>query len=599
MERRSAAGREQRPEDVLLDRCEHAFELFGDTARGALWPSDADRLTRFDVMLDVIERDASEPVTVCDLGCGSGELLAHIRRRGLRNVTYVGAERSATLVAHARAKFPDATFLEIDVTAPDADLRALECDYLVANGLFTAKWEMTQSEMWSFFETTVRRVWPYVRRAFAFNLMSKIVDWEREDLFHVAMDDTARLLHEIAGRNVSLRADYGLYEYTAYARRERRARIAQCEPETVPVMRPQLPSAAALSRYLHRIDAARVYTNHGPLLVELGERLCDMLRLPAGACVTAASGTAALAGAILGTAGRATAERPMAILPAFTFVATAIAAELCGYRAYLADVDPVTWMLDPDALRDHPVLKEAGVVIPVAPFGRAVPLERWRAFRAATGVAVVVDGAASLDRIVPAPRSYAGEIPVALSFHATKSFATGEGGAVVTTDVDVARRVTRALNFGFHDGRDSWGPSLNGKMSEYHAAVGLAELDGWPEKRAGLERVVQTYASAARGTAVLERLVVAPRAGLTYVLFQATSAQEATAAQAALRAGGIDFRRWYGGGVLGHSHFRDVGHDALPVTEHLAGCLIGLPIAPDLTAETIARVTGALDLALR
>lgn len=588
----------RRPENVLVDRCERAFELFGDTARGALWPSETDRRTRFDVMLDVIDRASlAQPVTVCDLGCGSGELLAHIRRRGLPNVTYVGADRSAAIIAHARAKFPDATFVHIDVAAPGADLRAIACDYLVANGLFTAKWQMTHAEMWSFFESTIRRVWPYVRRAIAFNVMSKIVDWERADLFHVAMDDTARLLHEIAGRNVSLRADYGLYEYTAYARRDPAGDAVHGESGVVPVMRPQLPSTAALSRYLHRIDATRVYTNHGPLVQELEERLCDMLRLPAGAFVTAASGTAALVGAILATAGRATAARPVAILPGFTFVATAIAAELCGYRPYLADVGAETWLLDPDALREHPVLGQAGLVLPAAPFGRAVPQERWLAFRAATGVPVVIDGAASLDRIVLAPRSYAGAIPVALSFHATKSFATGEGGAVVTTDAQLAPRLTRALNFGFLDGRESVGPSLNGKMSEYHAAVGLAELDGWSDKRAALENVVRMYASAATRR-VRERLVAAPRAGSTYVLFEAVSASEAAAVKGALRAAGIDFRSWYGAGILGHSHFRDLDHDALAVAEHLGACLIGLPIAPDLAEETIARITSALDTGL-
>ncbi len=588
----------RRREAVLVERCDRAFELFGDTARGALWPSEADRRVRFDVMLDVIDAQPATPITLCDFGCGSGELLTHIRRRGLTNVTYIGADRSALVLARARAKFPDTRFVQIDVAELNANVGAIACDYLVANGVFTAKWDLTDAEMWAFFSSTIRRTWPYVRRGIAFNVMSKIVDWERDDLFHVPMDAVAGLLHELAGRNVRLRADYGLYEYTAYARRQAPASIVPREPAVVPVMRPQLPSTASLSRYLRRIDVSRVYTNHGPLVNELEERLSDLVRLPAGAVVTATSGTDALAGAILATAGRGTSARPFAILPAFTFVATAIAAELCGYRPYLVDVDAETWMLDPDALRSHPVLGEAGLVIPVAPFGRPVSQERWLAFQAATGTPVVFDGASSLDRIVASPQSYVGEIPVALSFHATKSFATGEGGGVATTNAGLANRVARALNFGFFEGRDSRGPSLNGKMSEYHAAVGLAELDGWAEKRMALERAAHMYASVDDQSAVLERLVTTPDVSSTYVLFHAAGPAEAAAVQGALRLDRIEFRQWYGGGVLEHPYFRDVRHDSLLVTERLGACLIGLPIAPDLTEETVARVTSALVRAL-
>ena len=67
--------------------------------------------------------------------------------------------------------------------------------------------------------------------------------------------------------------------------------------------------------------------------------------LPPGAFVSASSGTSALIGAILGTAGAVTTERPVAIMPALTFVATAVAAERCGYRVHFKDVDANDWTL--------------------------------------------------------------------------------------------------------------------------------------------------------------------------------------------------------------------------------------------------------------
>src|SRR5215469_5144983 len=258
----------------------------------------------------------------------------------------------------------------------------------------------------------------------------------------------------------------------------------------VPVLRPQLPNADRLLPYLRRIDAARIYTNHGPLAAELETRLQHYLAVPAGGVVTASSGTLALIGAILAAAGRATEDRPLALCPAFTFAATANSAEQCGYRPYLVDIDAESWMLDPRRLDGHPALSRAGLVVPVSPFGRPVPQQPWWAFAESTGIPVVIDGAASFDRAAEIPERFLGPVPVALSFHATKGFATGEGGAVVSTEPELAQRVLQALNFGVRLARDPEMAGTNGKMSEYHAAVGLAEFADWGAKRQRLEAVV-------------------------------------------------------------------------------------------------------------
>ena len=216
-----------------------------------------------------------------------------------------------------------------------------------------------------------------------------------------------------------------------------------------PVLRPQLPDAESLLPYLRRIDSARIYTNHGPLAAELESRLAERLALPTSGVACAASGTAALVGAILAVAGRASRERPFAVMPAFTFVATAVAAELCGYRPYLVDIDPESLLIDPQDLLDHPVLDHAGLVIPVAAFGRPPQQQGWRSFQERTTIPVVIDGAASFDRLEEAPPHGLGSIPVVLSFHATKAFGVGEGGGVAASDARLIERIVQALNFGF------------------------------------------------------------------------------------------------------------------------------------------------------
>jgi dTDP-4-amino-4,6-dideoxygalactose transaminase len=342
-----------------------------------------------------------------------------------------------------------------------------------------------------------------------------------------------------------------------------------------------------------------VYTNYGPLATTLGSGLAERLSLPQGGIACASSGTTALVGALLAAAGPAAEERPLALVPAFTFVATAAAAELAGYRSWITDVDPETWMLDPERLLQHPALDRVGVVVPVAPFGRPVPQAPWLEFRRRTGIAVVIDGAASFDRIARDPERYLNDVPVALSFHATKVFATGEGGCVVTTDSDITHRVTRALNFGFYGTRVAESAGLNGKMSEYHAAVGLAELDGWQVKQAALRDVIEAYRHGMERVGLSAFLIAAPEIGLSYVLFRGRSAEEAGQVQTRLDHQGIDTRLWYGLGLHRQTYFADRPRDPLPVTDEIAPCLVGLPLAPDLSEPQIERVTAVLGAALR
>jgi dTDP-4-amino-4,6-dideoxygalactose transaminase len=364
----------------------------------------------------------------------------------------------------------------------------------------------------------------------------------------------------------------------------------------IPVLRPLLPTAERLLPYLSRIDASRCYTNWGPLASELEERLGHHFGVAGHAVISASSGTTALVGAILAAAGRATADRPFAILPAMTFVATAIAVEQCGYRVHLVDVTSDEWLLDPGSLYEHPLLGRTGIVVPVSAYGRPVAHERWQAFQQQTGIPVVIDGAASFEAISGDPSRLLSELPVALSFHATKAFATGEGGCVITADMQLAAAVTRSLNFGFYEDRESRSASTNGKMSEYHAAVGLAELDTWPAKQRALLGVADTFKTLMRHASLADRLVAATDVAACYVLYQSAAAHEAACVKDALANHQVEFRSWYGAGVHGQPHFSDVSRDTLEVTDRLASVLIGLPTAPDLAASDVARVVSALEL---
>ena len=363
----------------------------------------------------------------------------------------------------------------------------------------------------------------------------------------------------------------------------------RAEVQTVPVCRPKLPDAQVLLPYLRRIDQARYYSNHGPLAVELGWRLAVRFGIAADCAVLASNGTMGLAGAILGTAGRATAQKPLCICPAFTFAATAIAAELAGYVPYIVDVDPETWALDPSNLRTLPDIQRVGLVMPVAPLGRSLDVRAWQAFSERTGIAVVVDAAACFDTL-DVDASPDSTFPVVVSLHATKTMSTAEGGLVLCADGQQAKAITRALNFGFFDSRESVGPSSNGKLSEYHAAVGLADLDGWPGKRRGFIAAAKAYARTAARLGLADRIIVNTEHACPYAHYLAPDAETARRVVTRLEAASIETRRWYLDGLHRHPAFRDCPGTATPVTDDLAPRVIGLPFACDLREDTIGHI---------
>lgn len=356
--------------------------------------------------------------------------------------------------------------------------------------------------------------------------------------------------------------------------------------DKVAVCRPILPTAERLLPYLRVIDESRRYSNHGTLLLSLQQRLSDAMG--GNFVALAGSGTGALEGAILGYAGRARPEKPICLMPAFTFIGSVTAVQQCGYEPHFADVDPETWMLDPTQVSNHPLLDRAGLVLVVSALGKRVEHAPWAAFRAAHSIPVVIDGAAMIELTFASPSACIGDIPVALSFHATKAFAVGEGGAVVTSSEATWRSAMQALNFGFDETRLSVAAGLNGKMSEYHAAVGHAELDGWPEKCAGFKAAALRLQNAC---AAID-LLVAPAVGANYAIARTSSGRESTKLQQRLSASGIGYRRWYGDGAHRHPVTAGLSRDkALPHTEQLTRTLIGLPMSADLSPED-ARLVG-------
>jgi dTDP-4-amino-4,6-dideoxygalactose transaminase len=363
-------------------------------------------------------------------------------------------------------------------------------------------------------------------------------------------------------------------------------------PTRIPLLVPDLPTADELLPWLQRIDKNRWYTNFGPLVLEFESALRRYLsNRPSGSSqgeislTTVSSGTAAIELALL---ARALPERSRVLLPAFTFSATCTAIQRAGLRPVFSDVDEKSWMLTPDiacaALRHI----RFDLVLPVATFGCPQPTNEWDEFSRETGIPVLIDAAAGFGNQEIGERGI-----VTFSLHATKTFGVGEGGLVAARTPEFIEKVRRLSNFGIGvDGIIRQGGD-NAKMSEYHAAVGLAQLTRWARLRERNKMIWQAYQ---RGLKPLGGQIGFQQGAEERVHSQMpvlVPAGQVSRLTTWLTEQGIETRRWYCPPLPKHPAFSDIpcigsdGKQDLPVTARLADGLLGLPFHTSLKESQI------------
>jgi dTDP-4-amino-4,6-dideoxygalactose transaminase len=359
----------------------------------------------------------------------------------------------------------------------------------------------------------------------------------------------------------------------------------------LPVLKPQLPLAASILPYLEEIDARRWYSNAGPLVTRFEEQLSNRIGFTQRSVVTAANATVGITVALL---ARRVPAGSLCIVPSWTFVATPHAVRAAGLTPCFHDVDRRTWALNPDEVME--TLKHAhrpvAALVVVSPFGAPLDIGAWQDFEDRTGINVVVDAAAGFDTTRPS------RIPLVVSLHATKILGAGEGGFVCSTDTRFLERFRAGCNFGFQGERIAILPALNAKMSEYHAAIGLASLAQWRETRQQHARITAWYREVLPH---LDRVSLQPGYGNGWV--SATTSvilpPKCSARIAAhLRSVGIETKTWWGEGCHRQPAFIDCPRNGLSVTEELGARVLGLPHFPDMQKQDVDLVATTLADAL-
>lgn len=208
----------------LVKYYEGCFEKYGDNNKGVDWPNEADAQKRYQIMLDIVKYDSinksKEDVSILDFGCGLAHLYEYMIKHDI-NYKYFGMDMSDKFIQQYKAKHPSQDFYQCDIL--NEKFAFNNCwDYICVNGVFTEKRKMKYDEMFSYFKKMITKLYEMCNKGIAFNVMSKDVDWERDDLFHLPLSDLSAFLTKDISRDFVIRNDYGLYEYTTYVYKKQR-----------------------------------------------------------------------------------------------------------------------------------------------------------------------------------------------------------------------------------------------------------------------------------------------------------------------------------------------------------------------------------------
>src|SRR4051812_43433274 len=215
----------------------------------------------------------------------------------------------------------------------------------------------------------------------------------------------------------------------------------------------------------------RWLTNDGPFVQEFEKKICEFIGVRH--CVAMCNATIALE-----IAARALELKGEVIVPSFTFIATAHALSWQEITPVFCDINPVTHNLDPIKVEQMITPRTSGI-IGVHTWGRSCDVDALAEVARRHKVKLMFDAAHAFGC------SYKGRLLGAFgeaevySFHATKFLNTFEGGAVVTNNDELAKKMRLMKNFGFAGYDNVIHPGTNGKMCEVSAAMGLTGLESF------------------------------------------------------------------------------------------------------------------------
>src|SRR5215471_11554133 len=368
-------------------------------------------------------------------------------------------------------------------------------------------------------------------------------------------------------------------------------------PEKLHVGRPNSGERQALmERFNHILDTCW-FTNDGPYVQELEQRLADLLGVRH--CIAMCNGTVAMEIAI-----RATGMTGEVIVPSFTFVATAHALQWQQITPVFCDIDSRTHNLDPNKIEQMITPRTTGI-IGVHLWGRACNVDALTEIAQRRKLTLLFDAAHALGC------SYQGQMignfgnAEVFSFHATKFFNTFEGGAVATNNEDLAAQIRLMRNFGFAGYDRVIYIGTNGKMNELSAAMGLTLLDSLDEVVELNRRNYDCYKAGLSAVPGIEVLSYDHAESNNYqyvvlVVNEPLSGLSRDELLSVLHAENVVARRYFYPGCHRMEPYRSYYPHAglmLPVTEAISEQVLSLPTGTSMTPAYIDEICQVISTA--
>ncbi len=349
--------------------------------------------------------------------------------------------------------------------------------------------------------------------------------------------------------------------------------------EPIYVTRTFLPPRAEYDAWLDKVYASHVLTNNGPVHKELEETLCTRFDVPYLRLL--ANGTLALQLAI-----RALGVKGKVITTPFSYVATTSALLWEGCEPVFVDIDPKTCCIDPNLI-EAAITPDTTAILATHVYGIPCDVEAIDAIAKKHGLKVIYDAAHAFDVEYKGKSILCYGDASTLSFHATKLFHTVEGGAVILHDAETDKQLRLLRSFG-HIGDEHFCLGMNAKMSEVHAAMGMAVLPHVAAIIDDRRRTVHYYDAALAAYIARPMIPGGTRFNFSYYPIQLKDGVQRELVSSALIGAAIHPRRYFHPALNTLPYLKDPAF--CPVAESVADRTLCLPLYHGIQVAELERI---------
>jgi dTDP-4-amino-4,6-dideoxygalactose transaminase len=346
----------------------------------------------------------------------------------------------------------------------------------------------------------------------------------------------------------------------------------------IPVTKPYSPPIDEYTKLLAGIWERNWFTNNGPLVNELELQLKTYLDLPHLLFLN--NGTTALQIAI-----KALNLKGEIITTPFSYVATTSSIVWEGCKPVFVDIDAETLNIDPTKIEDA-LTPTTSAILATHVYGNPCDIDAIQKIADKHNLKVIYDAAHCFGTLYKGKSVFTyGDISTT-SFHATKLFHTIEGGAVFTMNPELLKKMSYLRNFG-HEGPEHFAEiGINGKNSEFHAAMGLCNLKYIEEIKQSRKNQSNQYSQKLVNNAI-KFIRINPSSAFNYAYYPIVLENELLLNKvvAELEANWVKPRRYFYPSLNTVEIYRTGGE--LEVSQNIAKRVLCLPLYHSLSTEEI------------